>query len=226
MSSSIQIVNFDRYAEADGVDIAKHGGDLPSNVRCIICGPSASGKSNVAFNMIFDPNGLKFHNLYVFSKSMNQPKYRFLAKVMQGVPEIGFYPCSENESLVHPNKAEPHSIFLFDDVACEKHDNIRNYFTMGRHNNIDTIYLAQTYSRVPKQLIRDNANYLILFRMDETNLKHLYSDHVNTDMTFDRFKVICNEAWNRDKHSFLVINKEKPLNAARYSINFNRAITV
>lgn len=61
---------------------------------------------------------------------------------------------------------------IFDDVACEKQNNIRNYFTMGRHNNIYTFYLCQTYSYVQKQLIRDNANLIILFKQDERNLRH------------------------------------------------------
>ncbi|KYN28024.1 hypothetical protein ALC57_02564, partial [Trachymyrmex cornetzi] len=45
--------------------------------------------------------------------------------------------------------------------------------------------VCQTYARIPKHLIRDNANLLILFKQDGTNLKHVYNDHVNTDMSYD-----------------------------------------
>lgn len=30
---------------------------------------------------------------------------------------------------------------IFDDIACEKQNNIRKYFIMGKHNNVDTYYL-------------------------------------------------------------------------------------
>ena len=53
---------------------------------------------------------------------------------------------------------------------------------MGRHRLIDCFYLCQTYAQIPKHLIRDNLNFLVLFRQDEMNLKHIYGDHVNTDM--------------------------------------------
>ena len=53
---------------------------------------------------------------------------------------------------------------------------------MGRHNNIDSFYLCQTYSHIPKQLLRDNANMIMLFKQDELNLKHVFSDHVTPDM--------------------------------------------
>ncbi|KAL6256683.1 hypothetical protein P5V15_012802 [Pogonomyrmex californicus] len=48
---------------------------------------------------------------------------------------------------------------------------------MGRHSNVDCFYLCQTYARIPKHLIRDKANLLILFKQDGTNLKHVYNDH-------------------------------------------------
>jgi len=31
---------------------------------------------------------------------------------------------------------------IFDDVACEKQNNIRSDFCMGRHKNIDSFYLC------------------------------------------------------------------------------------
>jgi len=42
---------------------------------------------------------------------------------------------------------------------------------MGRHKNIDSFYLCQTYS--PKHLIRDNANFIIMFKQDDLNMRHI-----------------------------------------------------
>lgn len=201
--------------------VKKHSKLLPDNIRCIITGPSCSGKTNVMFNLLFEPNGLRFQNVYIFSKSLNQQKYKFLTEVFSKIPEIGYYTFSDNEEVIHPNEAKANSIMIFDDIACERQSNIRNYFMMGRHNNIDVFYLCQTYSKIPKQLIRDNTNLVVIFRQDELNLKHIFTDHVNTDMSFERFKEICNKAWIRGKHHFLVIDKESEINCGRYRIGFD-----
>jgi len=87
----------------------------------------------------------------------------------------------------------PNSIFIFDDVvACNKKDAIRKYFAMGRyvHADVDCFYLCQTYAKIPKYLILDNAILLILFKQDGTNLKRVYN-HMNTDMSYEDFCDLC-----------------------------------
>ena len=83
---------------------------------------------------------------------------------------------------------------------------------MGRHRNVDCFYLCQSYAHVPKHLVRDNINLLAVFRMDEVNLKHIYDDHVNTDMPHIRFKELCGKCWGADNYGFLVIDKKRSLN--------------
>jgi len=204
----------------------KHGPLLPNTIRCIVCGPSNCGKTNVVFNMLFDANGLRFQNVYVFSKSLFQPKYRMLEKVMKSLAAdgIGYFAFSENDEVPAPHETgSSNSIALFDDVSCERQNNIRKYFAMGRHSGVDTFYLCQTYSQIPKQLVRDNANLLILFRQDDLNLRHVYNDHVNTDMKYDAFKDVCAEAW-KVPYGFLVVDKDSPMNAGRYRVGFDRFI--
>lgn len=217
----LRIRNFDKIVCDNLMEEKKHGNLLPNNVRCIISGPSSSGKTNLMFNLLFDLNGLHFQNIYVFSKSLYQPKYIFLEKLLSEISAIGYYTFSENDEVIHPNEVKSNSVMIFDDIACERQNNITNYFTMGRHNNVDVFYLCQTYSKVPKQLIRDNANLIIIFCQDELNLKHIYSDHVNTDMEFEKFKEICGKAWLSSRKGFFVINKECDINCGRYRIGFD-----
>lgn len=217
-NTKLPVENFDMYTIRTGSGI-KHGPLLPSTIRCIVAGPSNCGKTNVVFNMLFDPNGLRFENVYIFSKSLHQPKYQFLKSVLP--KEIGYFVFDENTKVLPPKEAKNNSIMIFDDIACEKHDNIRSYFTMGRHNNIDSFYIGQTYSRIPKQLVRDNTNLIILFKQDETNLKHVYNDHVNTDMTFEKFKEMCALAW-KDNYSFICISKDCELDKGRYRVGFDK----
>jgi len=77
---------------------------------------------------------------------------------------------------------------------------------MNRHLHVDYFYLCQLYARIPKRLIRDNANLLILVMQDSINLKHVYNDHVNTDMSYEDFSELCRNCWQQ-KYEFLVIDK-------------------
>jgi len=89
-----------------------------------------------------------------------------------------------------------------------------------RHANVDCFYFCQTYARIPKHLIRDNANLLILFKQDCTKLKHVYNNHVNTNMSYDEFCLLCRDCWQK-KYGFLVIDKDSALKDGRYRKGFN-----
>lgn len=206
---------------------SKHGSLLPNDIRCIICGPSNCGKTNVMFNLIEHPNGLRFKNIYIYSKSLYQPKYKILQQIIKNINGMGYYTYTDNEEIIRPENANPNSIFIFDDVACDKQNNIRNFFSMGRHNLIDSFYLCQTYSKIPKQLIRDNTNFIILFKQDDLNLKHIYDDHVNFDFpSFLEFKQVCNLCWDSNKYSFMVIDKNSDLNKGRYRKGFDMFLDI
>lgn len=206
------------------VTARRHGPLLPNTIRCLVCGPSNCGKTNAVICLLLDENGLRFRNVYLYSKTPFQSKYVTLGKILAQVPGIGYHVFYDNAEIVKPCEAEPNSIFIFDDVACDKQNIMRDYFSMGRHSLVDSFYLCQTYSRIPKQLIRDNANLIVLFRQDETNLKHAYDDHVNTDMTFGDFKEMCALCWRGDKHGFLVIDKDSELEHGRYRLGFDTYI--
>lgn len=216
------IVNLDTVISAKHVP-NKHGILLPNSIRCLICGPSNCGKSNVMLTLLFDKNGLEFENVYIYSKSLYQPKYKYLEEVLQKLKGIKYYPFKENNDIIDVEKARNNSVFIFDDIACSKQDKIREYFSMGRHNGIDSFYLCQTYSRIPKQLIRDNANFIILFKQDDLNLKHVYNDHVGSDMTFEQFKNICSFCW-QNNYNFLVIDKDSDIYEGRYRKNLDNII--
>jgi len=57
--------------------------------------------------------------------------------------------------------------------------------------NKDSFYLCQTYTHIPKHIKRDNANMNLMFKQDDLNMRHIYRDHLNTDMSYDSFMKIC-----------------------------------
>lgn len=74
----------------DNAETRKHGTLLPNTVRAIICGPSNCGKTNILISLLESPHGLRFENVYVYSKSLQQPKYQYLEKLLTPIDEIGF----------------------------------------------------------------------------------------------------------------------------------------
>jgi len=119
------------------------------------------------------------------------------------------------------------SVVIFDELILENQNIVRDYLTNGRHKNIDCFYLAQTYSRIPKQLVRDNANFICLFKQDETNLRHIFSEYVNGDCNFKSFLEMCRNCWNtNDNHGFLTIDTTRKTNDRKYREKINGVIKI
>ena len=127
-STKLPLANFDNFTQEWKTEVKRHGNLLSNSVRAIFCGPSNCGKTNALLTLLPHPNGLRFENIYIYSKSLNQPKYKFLEKFLQTVNEIEYFPFNEHEEVVQPNEAQPNSIIVFDDVASDKQDNIRAFF--------------------------------------------------------------------------------------------------
>ncbi|KAL4104851.1 hypothetical protein QTP88_020127 [Uroleucon formosanum] len=114
-----------------------------------------------------------------------------LSDILSDIDGIKLFTLYENEKVIAPEEALPNSVFIFDDIISENQKIARTYFSSARHNLIDVCYLAQSYSKVPKQILLDNANFIVLFKKDETNLKHVYMEHCSGDMSYSEFKEFC-----------------------------------
>lgn len=203
--------------------------EIPSETMSVIqrinffpIGPSGCGKTNLLISLIESENGIKFENLYLCSKTLEQDKYKYLRKILTPIKGIGFHTYTSSDDVIAPNEAKRNSVFIFDDVICDKSQNcVRNLFCMGRHYKTDVIYLTQTLTKLNKHLIRDNCNFVILFKQDDMNLKHAFCDFgVNCDMSFDAFRKFCLECW-RQKYGFVVIDLESEPNNGKYRRNFS-----
>lgn len=205
---------------------SRHGDLFPTTVRSLVLGSSGCGKTNLIYFLLVGENGLRFENLYIYSKTLEQPKYQLLKRIIDQVDGVNMYTFFDKDNVIPPEEVLPNSVFIMDDVINEKQNVIRDYFTRGRHNKIDIFYLAQSYSKVPKQLIRDNANLLVLFKQDETNLKHVYNEHCSGDMSYPEFKNFCVTCWNRDRFSFVVICKDSERDNGRYRLGFDTFVVI
>ena len=98
------------------------------------------------------------------------------------------------------------NLMIFDDLMLEKQNKCEMYYIRGRHSNVDCFYLSQNYFKLPRQTIRENANFICLFPQDLKNINHIYSDHVGSDMTKDDFRKLCKETWDKP-YGFVVIDR-------------------
>ena len=126
-STKLPVQNFDVIAEQEK-RVKRHGNLLPSTIRAIISGPSDCGKTNSLLALVTHLNRLRFENIYIYSKSLNQAKYKFLQKIINSIDGMQYLPFSNHDEVVSPDDTLPNSIMTFDDIACEKQSNFRAFY--------------------------------------------------------------------------------------------------
>ena len=219
----IREIRLSGQGEDDISKFKRHGDLLPSHVRLICVGPSNCGKTSALLSLIYSDKGLSFENIYIFSKSLYQPKYEELGRVLENIPEIGFFKYTNCESVPSLDEVKTNSLMIFDDIASEpgKNRHLQAYFSMGRHKHIDIAFLNQSYSNIFKHLVRENANLILIFRQDKMSLRHIFDDHVTPDVKLEKFCEMCSLAWNSSTYGCLLINKECDVNNGRYRVGFD-----
>ena len=116
------------------------------------------------------------------------------------------------------------SIVIFDDMlGARNNSQIDEFFTRGRHEDLDVYYISQSYFALPRQSIRNNSDRLILFKQTLRDVQSMYYDIGAYDMNYDEFKLMCQKAWD-EKYNYLCIDMTKNKNEGRYRI-FNESKT-
>src|SRR5579863_1095680 len=106
------------------------------------------------------------------------------------------------------------NLIIFDDIMCDKNqDPAGSFYTRGRHNNVDSIYILQNFYKLPRQTIRSNANFMIFFKLSTRDVDNVFFDSdASVDFkNIDEFRAFCNKAW-QNKYGYVVIDKDKELN--------------
>jgi len=170
---------------------------LPGSIRCIVVGPSGCGKTNLLLNLLLKKGYLNFDRLHLYSKSLEQSKYQFLREWAEALGEAAgkevasFHSNSDDIIEVEALDPKERSIMIFDDVLDAKQGPIEKYFTRGRHGGADSFYLTQDYYRIPKQGIRSNVNFLILFDLGDKDMRAIHDTFVRRDMPLREFGQFC-----------------------------------
>jgi hypothetical protein len=99
---------------------------------------------------------------------------------------------------------------------------IEDMYTRGRHNGIDTFYLAQNCFKIPNQTIRENANFIVLFPQDMKNLNHIYKDHYASDgISCNQFHDFC-QVRKSGKNKYVILDLTRDVDNGNYRTNLKQ----
>ena len=175
------------------------------NHRHVIIGPSNVGKTYYMLKVL-ERIGNK-RPINIITRSPNQ------------------YPNYKTSTDIKPINKYKGSIVIFDDMLGARNSSqIDEFFTRGRHEDLDVYYISQSYFALPRQSIRNNSDRLILFKQTLRDVQSMYYDIGAYDMNYDEFKQMCHKAWN-EEYNYLCIDMTKNKTDGKYRI-FNESKTI
>ena len=172
------------------------------NHACVVIGPRNVGKTYYMLKVL-EKIGNK-RPIHIITRSPNQ------------------YPNYKTNKEFKPINKYKGSIVIFDDMLGARNcSQIDEFFTRGRHEDIDVYYISQSYFALPRQSIRNNSDKLILFKQTLRDVQSMYYDIAAYDMKYYEFKEMCRVAWS-EKFNYLCIDMTKNKNEGKYRI-FNES---
>ena len=172
--------------------------------RHVVIGPSNVGKTYYMLKVL-EKIGNK-RPVHIITRSPNQ------------------YPNYKTSTDIKPINKYKGSVVIFDDMLGSKNSfQIDEFFTRGRHEDLDVYYISQSNFALPRQSIRNNSDRLILFKQTLRDVQSMYYDIGAYDMNYNEFKEMCHKAWD-EKFNYLCIDMTKNKNEGKYRI-FNESKT-
>ena len=100
------------------------------------------------------------------------------------------YPNYKTSTEIKPIIKYKGSVVIFDDMLVAKNSSqIDEFFTRGRHEDLDVYYISQSYFALPRQNIRNNSDRLKLFKQTLRDVQSMYHDIGAFDMIYDELAV-------------------------------------
>ena len=94
---------------------------------------------------------------------------------------------------------------VLDDVLGENNQTFQqNLFQRGRHGNCCGFYLAQNFTKLDRNTVRENTTCYILFSQKGKALSHISND-IETKYEASELKSICRELWKKE-YGYCYIN--------------------
>ena len=89
---------------------------------------------------------------------------------------------------IKPLNKYKESVVIFDDMLGVRNSSeIDEFFTRGRHEDLDVYYISQSFFGLPRQSLRNNSDRLKLFKQTLRDVQSMYYDIGAYDMKYDEF---------------------------------------
>ena len=130
-------------------------------------------------NVVIGPRnvGKTYYMLKVLEKLGDQRPIHIITR------SANQYPNYKTNNENKPTNKYKGSLFIFDDMLGAKNSSqIDEFFTRGRHEDLDVYYISQRYFALPRQSIKNNSDRLILFKQTLRDVQSMYYDIGAYDM--------------------------------------------
>ena len=165
-------------------------------------------------NVIIGPRnvGKTYYMLKVLEKIGNKRPIHLITR------SPNQYPNYKPNNEIKPINKYKGSVVISDDMLGAKNSSQKDeFFTRGRHEELDVYYISQSYFALPRQSNRNNSDRLILFKQTFRDVQSMYYDIGAYDMKYDEFKEMCHKAWS-ENFNYLCIDMTKNKNDGKYRI--------
>ena len=190
--------------EQPNIDKINNNVSTFENHACVVIGPRNVGKTYYMLKVL-EKIGNK-RPINIKTRSPNQ------------------YPNYKTSNKIKPINKNRGSVVIFDDILGAKNSSQKDdFFTRGRHEDLDVYYISQSYFALPIQSIRNNSDRLILFKQTLRDVQSMYYDIGAYDMKYDEFKEMCHKAWS-ERFNYLCIDMTKNRDNGKQRI-FNESKT-
>lgn len=194
--------------------------EIPSlPLRCLLIGPSGTGKSCILSSMLSFPPYKKAwkKNVFCFSPTMaNDPEYEYLKIPEEHIIDhydqdliTGLYDEQrEAKKYLKKNQELTHICIVIDDLICDLPTNQRSLlsklFCTGRHLNISILIASQSY-KLCTRTIRMNLTCLVVLHCNSGEVKKIAEESAASN--FDELHAEC----TCEDYGFIVEIVNQPL---------------
>ena len=186
----------------------------------MIVGGSASGKTNVCFNLINEKNDID--KIYLYARDLSETKHECLIKNREnaGIKYLNdpntfiqffnsMYDVLENIHDYNPSRGRK-VLIVFNDMIADIMTNkkfqaiIKELFIRCRKLNISLVFITQSNFSVPEDVRLNSTHYLIMKINNKRELQNIAINH-SADIDYQDFIKIYKEC-TKESYNFLTID--------------------
>jgi len=237
-NNALQIDNFDEIVNENEIKDIQDGQIhtlLPKHpYRMLLLGSSGVGKTNILLNLL--TKQLVYDRIYLFSRHLEQAKYKFLKKHLEDIEE-NLKEAGINQKIIMawentlqklPNvedlDADYRNCIVIDDFAVTEKKNskrIAELFVRSRHRNASVIFLTQLMFKCDRDIRLNCSHFILLQSHNKRELTSLSMD-LGADLEKGVFKDLYNKVLAEPYKFLLLDNTARGGDPKRYRIGFDR----